>query len=69
MRYEVLGTVANPQKIVEGKAGEQLAIREIEAGEYLVVVYKEFKKDGFVITAFLTKRTKSLLKRKVLWPT
>ena len=69
MRYEVLETVVNPQKIVEGKAGEHLAIREIEAGKYLVVVYKEIKKDGFIITAFQTKRTKSLLKRKILWPT
>jgi hypothetical protein len=69
MRYEVLETVANPQKIVQGKAGEQLAFREIESGKYLVVVYKEFRKDGFIITAFLTKRLKSLLKRKILWPT
>jgi hypothetical protein len=33
----------------------------------LVVVYKEEISDGFVITAFFTKRIQSMLKRKILW--
>jgi hypothetical protein len=68
-RYEVLETVAQPQRILEGGAGELLAIRQVEQGKYLVVVYRELDGDGFVITAFLTRRINSLNRRKQLWPT
>jgi hypothetical protein len=34
----------------------------------LLVVYRETGHDGFVITAFLTRRTKSLERRTQLWP-
>ena len=34
----------------------------------LVVVYGEQTADGFVITAFLTRRSASLEKRKQVWP-
>jgi hypothetical protein len=39
--FEVLETIQEPQAIYEGKAGERLAIKEIEPGKYMVVVYKE----------------------------
>lgn len=39
-----------------------LALREIEAGKFLVVVYRELQNDGFVITAFVTRRETSLSK-------
>ncbi len=68
MRLEVLDIIVNPFKIVEGKEGELLALQEVESKKYLVVVYREFKKDGFIITAFLTRRIKSLMKRKQIWP-
>lgn len=54
-------------QIVLGDA-ELLAVREIEAGKYLVVVYRELNNDGFIITAFVTRRAKSLHRRKQLWP-
>ncbi|MBI4313992.1 MAG: hypothetical protein HY594_04165 [Candidatus Omnitrophica bacterium] len=68
-RYScVLEAVADPDFIVRGYAGEFLAVRAIESSKFLVVVYREQSaEDGFVITAFLTKRVKSLLKRGVLW--
>lgn len=68
LRQEVLQTVAEPERIVEGKAGELLAVRELENGKWLVVVYRELVDDGFVITAFLTRRLRSFEKRKQVWP-
>ena len=59
--FEVLETVAEPEAIYEGKAGECIAVREIEKGKYIVGVYKELsKEDGFVITAFLMRRRKQM---------
>lgn len=68
LRLEVLETVANPTRILEGGQGELLAVRELEPGKALVVVYRELAEDGFVITAFLTRRLKSLDRRTQLWP-
>jgi len=68
MRLEVLDTVANPSKILAGGAEELLALREVAPSKYLIVVYREFEKDGFIITAFLTTRTQSLNRRRQLWP-
>ena len=68
LRREVLEAVANPVRIYAGGAGELLAAREIDAGKWLVVVYRELGHDGFVITAFLTRRLASLERRKQLWP-
>ncbi|WP_339374393.1 hypothetical protein [Picosynechococcus sp. PCC 8807] len=45
-----------------------MAIREMEAGKVLVVIYKEKRPDdGFVITAFLTRRLNSLNQRIEVW--
>jgi hypothetical protein len=35
--FEVLETVKEPEAIYEGKAGECLAVREVERGKYIVV--------------------------------
>jgi hypothetical protein len=68
MRLEVLETVASPEFIVAGGAGELLAVRELDFGKHLVVAYRESENDGFMITAFLTSKTKFLKRRKQLWP-
>jgi len=68
LRSEVLETVANPVRVLAGCEGELLAVREFEPGKFMVVVYRESEIDGFVITAFLTRRVASLDRRKVLWP-
>ncbi len=66
--FDVLETVEEPEAIYLGNAGEYLAVREIEKGKYIVVVYKEVNSsDGFIITAFLTRRKKQLEKRKKIW--
>jgi hypothetical protein len=66
--FEVLETIEEPEAIYEGKAGECLAIREVERGKYIVVVYREISSDdGFIITAFLTKRKRQLERRRKIW--
>jgi len=67
LRAEVLETVAEPTRVLAGGAGERLAVREIEAGKALVV-YREARTDGFIITAFLTRRLAALNRRRQLWP-
>jgi hypothetical protein len=67
-RLEVLETISHPKFIFAGGVGELLATREVEAGKFLVVVYREAAKDGFVITAFLTRRLRYLERREKLWP-
>lgn len=64
----ILQTVAEPQRVLSGSSGELLAVREIERGKWLVVVYRESTDDGFIITAFLTRRARRLRKRKQVWP-
>jgi AMMECR1 domain-containing protein len=68
LRLEVLDAISNPVRIVEGGERELLAVRELELGKYIVVVYREVSSDGFVITAFLTRRIGRLERRKQLWP-
>lgn len=67
-RLEVLETVGNPDRILRGNFDELLACRAQSDGKILVVIYRELEKDGFIITAFLTRRLLSLSKRKQLWP-
>jgi len=67
-RDEVLETIARPERILAGGDGECLAVREVEPGKWLIVVYHELQQDGFVITAFLTRRIRSLERRLQLWP-
>ena len=68
MRLETLETIVNPSKILEGGDGELLAVREIEKNKFLVVVYRELISDGFIITAFLTRREQYLNRRRQVWP-
>lgn len=68
LRQQVLDTLSEPERILLGGMGELLAIKEIEAGKWLIVIYRETEADGFVITAFLTRQVNYLNKRKQLWP-
>ena len=68
LRLEVLQTIAEPARVLEGRKGALLAVRELEPGKDLVAVYRELEQDGFVITAFLTRRRASLDRRRQLWP-
>lgn len=66
-REDILNTIAEPEKILAGGSNELMAVRSIDVGKWLIVVYREFDDDGFVITAFFTRRHRSLDKRTVLW--
>lgn len=64
----VLETVGDPDFIALGWAGELLAAKEIEDGKYLVVAYKEvLKEDGFIITAYFTRRIDQVRRRGIEW--
>ena len=66
---EVINTIREPLSVRLGNNDELLAIQELEAGKYIVVVYREINtKDGFVITAFITKKIKQMQRRLQLWP-
>ena len=67
MRLDVLETIAHPARIYRGQDGELLALREVEPGKFLVAVYREMQSDGFIITAFLTRRIKPFERRELLW--
>ena len=64
-----MATITEPEIILDGNEGALMAIRTLEIGRVLVVVYKETSNnDGFVITAFPTRRLNSLTRRIQLWP-
>jgi len=67
-KTDVLGVVSAPESIFEGKDGELLAVRETTPEKWLVVAYQELTEDGFIITAFFTRRRQYLTKRRQLWP-
>lgn len=70
-RERVLEAVSNPNFVVGGQYGEMLAVRSsgtTGAPKFLVVVYREAGKDGFIITAFLTSDITDLERREKLWP-
>ena len=66
MRLEILETITDPTQIFARNRGELFAVGEIEPGKYLVVVYREFQNDGFIITAFLSRRVQSFRRRQLV---
>ena len=69
LREEVIAAVSEADRVLAGSLGELLALRTMEDGKTLVVVYRETgADDGFVITAFLTRRPGSFERRKQVWP-
>lgn len=66
--YPVLEAVELAESVHEGTAGELIAIRQQRDGKHLVVVYREQHSDGFIITAFLTRRARSITRRTRIWP-
>ncbi len=66
---EVIRGIEEPQTVRAGGSGELLAVRKLRDNKYLVVVYREkTEKDGFVITAFLTKKIDQVQRRPQVWP-
>ena len=68
MHDAALLTISAADRIVAALDGARMAIRAMESRKALVVVYREFMHDGFVITAYVTKRFAALDRRPHLWP-
>jgi hypothetical protein len=69
LRAELLQTVSDAERVLSGTGGEFLAIQMLEPGKALVAVYREVSvDDGFIITAFVTRRLSSLDRREQVWP-
>ena len=67
--FDVLEIIQEPAEIYEGGAEELLAVKEINPEKYIVVVYKEVsREDGFIITAFLTRKINKIQRRIKIWP-
>lgn len=62
----VLKTVEDPDYIIKGYGGALIALHEVNRKKYLGVVYKEFNDDGFVITAYFTRKIK-LESEEIVW--
>jgi hypothetical protein len=70
-REKILECVGDPSFVVGGRYGEMLAVRSLGAVRprmFLVVVYRESSRDGFIITAYLSSDVKDLEQREKLWP-
>lgn len=67
--FEVLEVIAEPERIFAGDEGELIAVKEHSPGKYFVVIYREINngEDGFVITAFFTRRIEQIERRRMLW--
>ena len=65
----VFETVESPDVIVQGEKEEMIALRHYEktsiSNKTMVVIYKEQKESGFIITAFMTSRPDKIQRRGV----
>ncbi len=62
----VLQTMEDADYVIKGYGGASIAIQEVKRNKLLAVVYKEFDDDGFLITAYFTRKIK-LEKEEILW--
>jgi hypothetical protein len=74
LQLEILSTVEEPDYIVQGEHEEFIAVRHLTDNKYIVVVYREQppdskENDGFIITAFTTRKIHKLLERERIWQT
>ena len=56
-----------PEYVIKGYKDALIALRQINEGKFLCVVYKELSTvDGFVITAYFSSKI-TLAKEKIIW--
>lgn len=63
---EVLDAVENPEMIIKSNESELIAAKKFK-DKHLIVIYKEEKEDGFVITAFMTSDIERIKKKGLIW--
>ena len=68
--HEILETTRNPDLIIRGLRGELKALKFYQAlhigSKYLVVVYREFREERVIITAYFTSNM-AKVKGEVVW--
>jgi hypothetical protein len=63
---QVLAAVEKPTWVLRGYAGALIAVLSLGRRQLLNVVYREIsRKDGFIITAFISRK---INKRNLIWP-
>lgn len=62
----VLRTVEEADYIIKGYGGAFIALQKIAKTKFLAVVYREFIDDGFIITAYFTRKI-NLEKEEIIW--
>ena len=67
--YELLETIEEPDIIYEGNNNANIAIKKFKErnDKFVVVIYKEEKRDGFIITAYFSNRQQEFKTKKILW--
>jgi hypothetical protein len=68
LEEQVMDVICDPLFIFSGGGGELIAVNALASRKWLVVVYREMEDDGFVITAFFTRRTRWFRRRQQVWP-
>lgn len=67
----VFETIEDPDCAVQGEKDELIAVKHYPktsiSEKNMVVIYKEARDDGFIITAFLTSKPEKIFKRGILW--
>ena len=64
---DALRAIESPESLLDGYRGSLIAAREVEAGRFLAVIYREVSgEEGTVLTACFTS---SLERRKAGWMT
>jgi len=67
---KIFETIKNPDTVLKGWTDELLAVkyyRDLLGGKYLVVVYRQVGREGFVVTAFPTSKKEWLERREIIW--
>jgi hypothetical protein len=68
LQDEIAETIRMPERIMLGNDGEYIALRALSEEKYLVVMYRELELDGFIITAFTTRKFEKFFQRQQIWP-
>ena len=69
LREQVLQAITEAERVFSGAGGELLAMHLMEPGKAIVAVYRDIdSNDGFIITAFVTRRLESFERREQVWP-
>jgi hypothetical protein len=62
---DVLDVIENPDLVLRGHRGSLIAIRGVDKGWYLAVIYRQLaESDGFIITAYFTSKVD---RKKAIW--